>query len=403
MNCIGLDLGTSAIKGVLTVSDAVRAMQSSEVVLRRTPETVDIEPLGYAEQVLALIRALAAQAPGPVAALAIAAASGNTLVTSADGTPRSAIISWLDPRTCAPPDERVHEIIGWPFVGNFPYAHLFHLKLDQPEIFDGSEQVGMNNDWVQFLLCGRRALDFSSATPFYLQDQCRHCWHQPYLDRLGLRHDSLPELVPSGQVIGTLRPALAGGNLHPDTLIVSGCFDHPAAARAANIQNPDEMLISCGTSWVAFRATPERSLRPGTLADPYLSDSGGPWGEIVSLPRVGQEIEHWVQTHVGSGPDRYQNMNTEALAGGPARQMILEIMHRFRQRLGATGGFRRLVMVGGPTESPAWSQAAETVFGTPIDPSPHAKNAGAVGAAGLARAGAHAHAAGAHHALSHRH
>lgn len=297
----------------------------------------------------------------------------------------------------------MHEIIGWPFVGNFPYAHLVHLKQTHPEIFDGTECVGMNNDWIQFLLCGRRALDFSSATPFYLQDQRTFTWHRPYLDKLGIRLESLPKLIPSGTVIGTLRPELAEGNLHPGTLIVSGCFDHPAAARAVDISTPDDMLISCGTSWVSFRATPKRCIAPGTLADPYLSSNGGPWGQIVSLPRIGQEIEAWIQTHIGSGSDRYQKMNDDALAGGQAQTMMRDIMHRFQQRLGLASHCRRLVMVGGPTESPAWSQAATAVFGTPIEPSPYAKNAGAVGAAKLAQAGARSHSAGTTHALPHHH
>ena len=69
-------------------------------------------------------------------------------------------------------------------------------------------------------------------------------------DSYGITERQLPELVPSGSLIGTLKPELCGGALTAKTRIVAGSFDHPTAARAAGVTRPGEMLLSCGTSWV---------------------------------------------------------------------------------------------------------------------------------------------------------
>ena len=274
---IGLDLGTSAIKGVLVddtgglLSRAKRAV----ALLRPRERFVEIDPAAHWEAVWELIRELAAQSPVPVAGLAMAAASGNTLLLNADGSPRTRIVSWLDSREdwCPPDDWQVHEIVGWPGLPAFPLAHLHWLRREQPAALHGA-LAGMNNDFLAWRLCGRRALDHSSATPFYLQDQLRRAYHEPYLAAFGLTERQLPELVSSGTRIGTLRAERTAPGLTADTAVYAGSFDHPAAARALDVTHPDVLLVSCGTSWVGFQPVPGRRIASGVLLDPFLSEAG---------------------------------------------------------------------------------------------------------------------------------
>jgi sugar (pentulose or hexulose) kinase len=319
-----------------------------------------------------------------VEGIARCAASGNTLLCDGDGTPRCPIISWLDQRKCEPPDDQVHQIVGWGWNGRFPYSHILWLKAHRPELFTTDVRICMNNDWIQYMLCGQWVLDHSSATPFYLQDQEHFRYHVPYLERLGIREESLSRLVPSGTPIAPLLPLCHGKNLDGRTMVRAGSFDHPSAARAVHIRETDELLLSCGTSWVSFQAVPQRQIRPRHLMDPYLACHGGPWGEIVSLEAVGLEIEAWIGEHIGTDKDRYRRMTADALAGGPARDMMQDVLRRFRERIGGDGRFRRLVMVGGPSESEAWSREAAAELGCEIEATPFAKDAGAVGAAMLA-------------------
>lgn len=385
---IGLDLGTGAVKGVLWDGSGIVSGDSVPVSFLREGDAVEIDPLPYRDAVFGLIRRLAAAASGPVSGIAMCAASGNTLITDGNGTPRSRIISWLDARReTVPPDDSVHEVIGWPWNSGFPFAHLKRMRRENPEMFAPGFRVCMNNDWLQYCLCGVSALDESSATPFYLQDQRRRCYHAPYLALLSLKEEQLPRLVPSGTVIGLLRPELAEGNLTEHTKIVAGSFDHPSAARACGVTHPGELLLSCGTSWVGFHPAEHRCVRPRVLIDPFLSRNGGCWGEIVSWSKAGLELEAWITAHFSSGPDRYRKMNDDALAGGPAMEMMRQTARKFRDMAFPGAVFSKVVLAGGPSESPAWRRAIAESWNCVLTLSPYGKYSGAVGAAMLAKEG----------------
>ena len=84
---IGLDLGTSALKGVLA-DDAGRILRTAKrpvIYDRPDPGHVENDPLAHWHDVAGLIRELAAASPAPVHALALSGASGNTLLTDAAG------------------------------------------------------------------------------------------------------------------------------------------------------------------------------------------------------------------------------------------------------------------------------------------------------------------------------
>ena len=169
---IGLDLGTGATKAVLWDGNKIVKSSSMEIEFLRDGEKVTVESKSWLEKSLQQICSLAACADAPIEAIAMCAASGNTLVTDKKGTPLCNIVSWLDGRKIeTSPVENLHDIVGWPWVKGFPYTHIKELQKDFPEIFKAEKRVCMNNDFLQFHLCGKWALDHSSATPFYLQDQ----------------------------------------------------------------------------------------------------------------------------------------------------------------------------------------------------------------------------------------
>jgi sugar (pentulose or hexulose) kinase len=241
----------------------------------------------------------------------------------------------------------------------------------------------MNNDWLAFLLCGKRGLDHSSATPFFLQDQAKGEYAPSLLAAAGVSASQLSPLYPPGTAIGTLKPELAGGNLTEKTVIATGSFDHPSAARAVHVTKPGEVLVSCGTSWVGFTPIPERRVRKGYLCDPFLSSRGGPWGEIFSIARIGLSLEETIVRLAGKGDDRYKLFNDMALTeDGEARKTMLETIDKFKARL--EGRPRRLVMVGGPSEGAGWRHFLAERLELEVEASPFAKQAGAVGAAMLA-------------------
>ena len=423
---IGLDLGTSAIKGVLTDGRGrVLAEAGADSTFLHPHEGwVEVDPEQHYRNVCSVLHELAATSPGDVAAVAMAAASGNPLLTADDGTPIANIINWMDQRaTQQPPgllaghtEADVARVTGWPCVTIFPLAQLAWLHENRPDLWRSAGRYAMDTDWLLYRLTGRWVIDPSTASTFMLYDQVAGAWHAPYLDMLDIREDQLSERLGSGVDVGPLTPqALEDTGLSAGTRIVTGCFDHPGAARSTGILSPGELMLSCGTSWVGFTPSMDRDaiLEANLICDPFLSGNGGPWGGIFSVPYIGRTIDWYVENVIA--PDEEEKMRVfdesaaeaEPGAGGlridlqaepapvdaPRADVSRAVMESAVRLLDEKivelkeHGFHydRAVMVGGPSNSPVWPGIVQEITG--IDLTVGTRSAGAAGAAILAGIG----------------
>ena len=438
---IGLDIGTSAVKGVVMSSEGniIAQGKRSTQFLHPQPDFIELSPEAHYRTVCDLIRELASRVPSGsfIAALNMAVASGNTILTDNDGQPLTNIISWLDQRAVNVvhkllPEfdfEQVHSIVGWPWVGSFSFGHLAWLKHNAPEKYNSASHYGMNSDYLLFRLTGKWGMDPSTATTFFLQDQRQRQWYQPYLDRLEISEDNLSELLPSGSVLGLLtRQAVEDTGLSQETRVVLGAFDHPCAARGTGMLQPGDLLLSCGTSWVGFYPLENRdlALAQKLLIDPFLSPEG-PWGALFSLVRIGTTIDWYIDKlvlqpgdnsadkyrlfsacsqqappganglyinpcqDISSLPENIATLKTrysrEEISRAVMEGAAFEMKRKIQELAEAGMPAKRIAMVGGPAESPIWPRIVAEITGLGLRLI-NGQNAGAVGAAILAGIGA---------------
>ena len=434
---IGFDLGTSAMKAVLSDADGNIVCQASRQVELLRPEEgrVELNAERYFQDVCLVISELVSEvdAPNGIKAVCLSGASGNTLLLDEDYRPVRNTISWLDTRTAGKetelwPDldpERVYRSAGWPFGGAFPLAHLGWLKRSEPEAWGKARYVTMLNDYLYHRLCGRMVVDHSKATTFYLQDQEQLAWNRELLTSLGLDRDQLSELMPSGTVCGEVTSeALMATGLAPGTRVVTGSFDHPSSARSTGVFDEGDLLISAGTSWVVFAPIRDRKtgLKGRMLIDPFLSPSGC-WGAMFALTAVAEKMNLYIENCIatdGDEPlfDRFNRLAAEAEPGADglsielfkepyeenkalvaqaaptniARALMEGIVFLTRNRVdhlmrltGSHAG--RIVLTGGPTRSPVWPSILADVLNRPVVIPETGQHAGAMGAVLLAGVG----------------
>ena len=423
---IGLDLGTSAIKGVLTdARGSVLAEAGADTrMLHPRSGWVEVDPEQHYRNACGVIRELVAAAPGEVAALAMAAASGNTLLTAADGRPLRNIINWMDRRAelCPPAAladlsaTEVSQVTGWPCVAGFPLAHLAWLRENEPENYQAASHCGMDTDWLLYRLTGQWRMDHSTATTFHLQEQETGIYHESFLRRLDLPLAKLSALTGSGVAVGApTAQAMRDTGLTSRTTVVTGCFDHPAAARAVGVLSPGQLMLSCGTSWVGFLPHLNRRaiLGANLLCDPFLFSVGGAWGGMFSVPCIGRTIDWYIDNVIAPGErDRMRVFDDSAAqvssgAGGltidlreppkmidAGRAKVSRAVMEGAARLLndkmielKAFGFRydRAVMVGGPSRSAVWRDIVAGITGMEVTVG--GRSAGARGAALLAGIG----------------
>ena len=423
---IGLDLGTTAIKGVVTNAAGEVLFEASADVCLHQPQDgwVELAAEQHYQTVCGVIRELVAAAPGEVSALAMAAASGNTLLTDEQGQSLTPIINWMDSRagSCPPKaignlkEDDVARITGWPCIDTFPLSHLAWLRENDPDRFDSAAHYGMDTDWLLYRLTGLWRMDRSTASTFHLVDQLKGSYHAPLLKLLNIPEKKLSLLMPSGDSIGPVTATAARDTgLSSRTMVVAGSFDHPAAARAAGVTEEGQLMLSCGTSWVGLlpHANRDALLDAQLLCDPFLSAEGGPWAGMFSVPRIGRTMDWYVAHAIApEAPDPMRVFNDLAAQAEPgAGGLVIDLLQP--PRLPSAGRanisravmegaarlvnqkivklkqrglfFDRAVMVGGASRSPVWPDIVAEITGLTIKCA--GRSAGARGAALLAAKG----------------
>ncbi|UCF98920.1 MAG: hypothetical protein JSV89_05105 [Spirochaetaceae bacterium] len=438
---IGLDVGTSAVKGVLLSAEGKQLALGKRNTRFIFPQQgfIEVEPEEHYRSVCDLIQELASHAPAGawVRAISMAFASGNSLLLDEMDRPLINIINWMDERAIGKtkaifPDlvvEEVHTTVGWPWgKGTFPLAHLGWLKKYQPDTYRRAARFCMNSDWLMYRLTGRWGMDHSTASTFFLIDQVNRCWHKPYLDILEIPEEAISSLGPSGSVLGPLtRQGAEDTGLTEATVVVLGAFDHPSAARGTGFTKVGDLLLSCGTSWVGFYPIEDRdqAISQRLLVDSFLTPEG-PWAMMFSLPEIGRRIDWYIENLVlmeEENPDEKYTIFSEssekippgargvylnpfldskhvpqseidlhatrsreeiarAVMEGPALRMRYNI-----ERLAKVGiEANRIAMVGGPAESLVWPRIVAEITGLELKLI-NGQTAGAVGAAILAAIG----------------
>ena len=432
---IGLDIGTSSIKGALVDASGKRPPVTFRVPFRyETDETgkVEISAESYLNCAYTALRSLFSSLPenGTLAGICAGSASGNALFLDSDHRAMTPIFNWQDTQTKAEESDAVlgadfdldayYRSTGWGYdKRTFPLAVLCRYAVRNPAILREAGYFCMSTEYLYYNLTGSWGISTSAGTPFYLIDQKTASYRNDILERFGLLLEQLPPVVPIGSVIGIVtEEASSLCGIPAGVPVIAGAFDHPSAARGVGVLKPGQMLLSCGTSWVGFYPIAERELveQNHMLIDPFLSEKGGPWAGMVSLASVSARIEEYIRSSVANEGNIYKQFESYAKqskrgAGGLkitfSEEDDLNYIRSFGKpeiaraiMEGVVGklalDFERLsrggvsasdaVMVGGPTECPFWTTVIEELTGIRVGIR-NGAYAGAIGSSFLAGIG----------------
>ena len=421
---VGLDLGTSSVKAVLFDGEKVVKKSSAPFEIKECRLNDGAKYFGfsadkYAETVFGVIGELAKAVNGNVYGIAMASASGNTVVCDKNGNAILNAYSWTTP-AFKNESEKVYgvidgkaaaEVSGWGYSCIFPLAHLAQIKVHQPEILKNCGKVCMTTEYLLYKMTGKWGIDRSTAVPFYLLEQKTGKWHKPYLDALGITDDKLPKVYESGDLLGDItKDFSAKYGVNKDCKVFLGSFDHPSGAIANGVVNEGELLLSCGTSWVLFFPFRDRKtlIENRLLCDTFLSKDKGLWGAMSSVAQVSKNIDKIIENNI-SKTDKIRLFNeyserAEKGAGGLkinpvtdaekdfsgykkeniARALMEGAANLLKEKLDylKTLGieFNSVKMAGGPSQSKIWVEIIRYTINKPVEVT-YGVDSGAVGAA----------------------
>ncbi|MDP5356305.1 MAG: xylulokinase [Paracoccaceae bacterium] len=259
---IGLDLGTSGLKGIL--------IDENQTILAEAvaPLTVQRPHDGWSEQLPADWIAAAEAVLDKLALFGLSAVKGigisghmhgATVLNAADEVLRPCIL-WNDTRS----HHEAAELDGDPMfrrlTGNivfpgFTAPKLLWLRLHEPRVWEQIAKVLLPKDYLRLWLTGDYVAEMSDAAGTSWLDTGKRDWSDDCLQATGLTRAQMPRLVEGAEVSGQLRDVLAERWRLPKSVIVAGGGgDNAAAAVGVGVVRAGEALVSLGTSGVLFAA-----------------------------------------------------------------------------------------------------------------------------------------------------
>ncbi|MCX7346425.1 MAG: xylulokinase [Alphaproteobacteria bacterium] len=431
---LGLDFGTSSVKGVLIdASQKIIATASAPLkVSRPHPGWSEQNPEDWWKACNTVVKTLGRKKPKAVAAVEGIGLSGQqhgATLLDAGGKALRPCILWNDARSFKECEEiMAREPKAVPLAGNVPLAgytapKLVWVKKHEPRIFDKVAKVLLPKDYIRFRMTGDYASDMSDSSGTFWLDIARREWSDLLLAASDMRRDQMPKLYEGTDATGRLTPAVAKAwNMPKRPLVAGGGGDNAAAACGIGAVTDNSALVSIGTSGVLFVSNDRFRPNAGRMVHAFCHAVPDTWHQMGVILSAAASLE-WLAGILGSpapkligglgktltGPSPalflpYLSGERTPVGDAQVRGLIMGLGHEtdhrmlthaaldavafaFRDSLEALKDagtkVKRVTAVGGGSRSDLWLEIIATVLGVPVDLPAAGDVGGAFGAARL--------------------
>lgn len=252
---IGIDLGTSACKGILLNREGDVLAEHSVSYPVDTPRHnwSEQNPEDWYKATLDILSVLSKGREEDIRGVGIAGQMhGLVMLDEHDEVIRPAIL-WNDGRSAA---ETAYlnglgilpDLTGNIAFPGFTAPKILWVKQNEPENFAQVKKICLPKDYLAYKLTGVFSSEYSDAAGMLLLDVKNKCWSQEMCDICGITTDMLPVLYESFDVTGKLKDEFG----LPNAVLCAGAGDNAGAAiGTATLANGD-CSISLGTSGTIF-------------------------------------------------------------------------------------------------------------------------------------------------------
>ena len=427
---IGLDLGTSGLKGIL-INEAQQVL--AEAV---APLTVQRPHEGWSEQAPddwitaaeTVMDALSVHGLGAVKGIGLSGhMHGATLLDASDQVLRPCIL-WNDTRSFAEAaaldsDPQFRRLTGNIVFPGFTAPKLVWVAKHEPATFAKVAKVLLPKDYLRLWLTGEHVAEMSDAAGTGWLDTGKRDWSDSLLSATGLSRPQMPRLVEGSQVSGKVRPILTTRwGLPAGVVVAGGGGDNAASGVGVGVVRAGDAFVSLGTSGVLFAANDGYQPDPETAVHTFCHALPGCWHQMGVILAATDAL-NWYAGLVGQdaatlteglgplqapGKTRFlpylggerTPLNDAAIRGAfiglehatdraAGTRAVLEgvtfAIRDSRDALAATGTtITRLLAVGGGSRSDYWLRAIATALNVPVELPVAGDFGGAFGAARLA-------------------
>jgi xylulokinase len=332
---MGIDLGTSSVKVVLTSIDGRVAGQGAVEygIDRPAPDRAEQHPdawwRGVGDATRAALSDAARRSPGHakpadrVLAIGLSGQMHGLVLMSGSHEPLAPAVIWPDQRsgqevaefTESLGIEDVIRLSGGPLASGFMAATLLWLRKHDRALLEGAAWFMSPKDALRLRMTGEVATEPSDGSGTGMLDPATRRWATELLAGIGIEADRLPPLLEPSTVAGTLRSSAASQmGLPPGIPVVVGGADTPVGLLGAGMTTSETFLLTLSTGGQLSVPSHDPATDPTgsnytycSVLPPNPGDAG--WYRMAAILSAGLALR-WLRDDVFEldGDDAYARM-----------------------------------------------------------------------------------------------
>lgn len=260
MLLIGIDVGTTSVKGILIDNSGNilgEASQEHDLVSAHAGWAEE-NPEAWWEGTINVIRKLSdlSKADGRrVAALAVSGMVPALILLDSDGRPVRRSIQQNDARAYEEigllkgllDEDQVFSLTGGGINQQTIPPKLLWLQKNESAGFGSAKYILGSYDYITYRLTGRLTLERNWALESGMFNIHTGEWIPEIIEAAGISEEMLPQVMAPAQVAGTLRKEVADAvGLTPNVVVAVGSGDHVASAFSSGVRDDGDVLIKFG-------------------------------------------------------------------------------------------------------------------------------------------------------------
>lgn len=302
MTVVGLDIGTSGVKGIALNSEGTVVARASRRYPLSTPHPLwsEQDPDDWwraSEEVLEELRATA----GPPSGIGLSGQMHGLVTLDDSDRPLRPAILWNDQRCQEECDQiesrigldRLIQLTGNRALTGFTAPKLLWLRRHEPRTYDRIRSVLLPKDYVRLRLCGEHASDVADCSGTLLFDVSARNWSDAVVAELEIDREWLPQALESPQV---------SGHTGDGVPVAAGAGDQAAGALGVGVLTPGPVSIVLGTSGVVFAALDRYAPDPLARTHTFCHSVPGRWHSMGVMLSAAGSLE-WLRSAIGADLD----------------------------------------------------------------------------------------------------
>ena len=311
MSYLGIDLGTSGLRALLTDGEGtpIGSAERHYPVSNPHPAWSEQDPAQWITALEGAVADLRAAHPqfGALKGIGVAGHMHGATLLDADNQVLRPCILWNDTRAAEDAAQLdatpgVREGSGNIVFPGFTAPKLCWVRHHEPQLFDRVAKVLLPAAYLNFYLTGDHVSDLSDSSGTSWLDTGGREWSADLLSASGMRRDQMPRLVEGCAEAGQLRDDLCRDwGLAGPVTVAGGAGDNAAAACGIGAYAEGQAFVSLGTSGVLLAARDGYSPAPDTALHTFCHALPDRWYQMGVMLSATDSI-NWLSRLTGASP-----------------------------------------------------------------------------------------------------